>query len=69
LAHGAGPDRHIRGLCECGASGAIDPSAWIKDGVGGQPPCDFRTKVRCSLCGAETVEHQAAAPEGAMMVT
>lgn len=69
LAHGVGKDRHIRADCDCGAFGVIDPSPWIEAKEGGQPLLSFRTRLRCTRCGAENVTleiwYQAARPDDA----
>src|SRR5471030_2466887 len=55
LAHGVGPDRHLRAYCRCGAWAVIDPSRWIADKLGGAPLTSFYARLRCTQCGARSV--------------
>jgi len=54
LAHGVGPDRHLRAVCACGASVVLDPTPWIEAHDGGKPLTSFWERLRCK-CGARSV--------------
>ena len=76
LAHGvgvSGDDRHVRGLCSCGASGAVDIRKWIAAGLGGQPLKGFQTRLSCTACGVEDVRLEVwygpAEPDGVIVAT
>jgi hypothetical protein len=66
LAHGIAEDRHVRALCDCGASAVIDVSMWVAEGSTGLQLSSFEDRVRCGACGARRVPlqiwHQKARP-------
>jgi hypothetical protein len=52
LAHGVGPDRHLRARCaSCARLVVFDPAPWIAARLGSLPLASFETRLRC-LCGA-----------------
>jgi len=52
LAHGVGPDRHLRARCShCERNVVFDPGAWLEQGLGGLPLTHFEERLRCA-CGA-----------------
>ena len=52
LAHGVGPDRHLRARCgSCDRIVVFDPTPWISQHLGGLPLAHFACRLRCT-CGA-----------------
>jgi hypothetical protein len=54
LAHGVGPDRHLRASCRsCGRQVVFDPTPWIGERLGGHRLTWFESRLRC-LCGGRS---------------
>ena len=52
LAHGVGPDCHLRARCaSCGRLVMFDPTPWIEQQLGGLSLAYFAHRLRC-ICGA-----------------
>jgi hypothetical protein len=77
LAHGVSvadrPDRHLHGVCRCGATGVVDPAPWIAAGLGGQSLRGFAARLKCLACGADGIAalevwYRGVEPDGAFVV-